>query len=178
MPYLIGRDAVRRTIKYLEQGRLIFRKNVKVMTVCFNAKGDYYQGARDFVYWNLCQVMYKNPDVQVLQYKDKFPSSFVRCWLDTGEDVIMDAFGKSNKEILDHLIKVLGQPQSEKDERKTATDSKKGICNFGSGCLRHCICEIPGQFPCPCVVQIPKHMTGKYILENNLHPPKGLYRAF
>lgn len=46
MPYLIGTNAVRRTIKYLERGRLVFRKNVKVMTIHFETKTKHSEGAR------------------------------------------------------------------------------------------------------------------------------------
>lgn len=46
MPFLIGPNAVRRTIKYLEQGKLIFRKNVKIMTVYFNKVAEHSEGTR------------------------------------------------------------------------------------------------------------------------------------
>ncbi|KFM74082.1 putative 28S ribosomal protein S25, mitochondrial, partial [Stegodyphus mimosarum] len=173
MPYLLGSHAIRRTRQYLDQGKLIFRKNVQIMTVHFNDKDIYHQGAKDFVYWNLCQVQYKNPNVQVLFYKNMFPTSFVRCWLDTGEDVLMDVFGKTNLEILNHLIKILGQPVSSKAEvRKDTIEKDIEIAKFGSGYKRHCICEIPGQVPCPAVIPLPKHMTGKYKSEHNLWPLK------
>ena len=32
--------------------------------------------------------------------------------------------------------------------------------NFGPEFARHCICEIPGQVPCPSFVPLPKHMKG------------------
>lgn len=33
---------------------------------------------------------------------------------------------------------------------------------FGVGRKRYCICEVPGQVPCPGFVPLPKEMTGKY----------------
>jgi len=33
---------------------------------------------------------------------------------------------------------------------------------FGYGSARHCICEVPGQVPCPGFVPLPREMTGKY----------------
>jgi len=41
------------------------------------------------------------------------------------------------------------------------TISTSGSHNFGYGCGRHCICEIPGQVPCPGTVPLPDHMRGK-----------------
>lgn len=41
-------------------------------------------------------------------------------------------------------------------------EKKDNIANFGVGCEKSCICEIPGQLPCPGVCPIPKHMRGKY----------------
>ena len=34
--------------------------------------------------------------------------------------------------------------------------------NFGRGCRMHCICEAPGQVPCPSLVPLPKNYRGKY----------------
>ena len=33
---------------------------------------------------------------------------------------------------------------------------------FGHEAQRHCMCEVPGQIPCPAWVPLPKQMTGKY----------------
>lgn len=43
-----------------------------------------------------------------------------------------------------------------------AREKKDNPANFGVLCDRHCICEIPGQVPCPGVVPLPKIMRGKY----------------
>ncbi|CAL1295269.1 unnamed protein product [Larinioides sclopetarius] len=174
MPFQLGTDAIRRTIPYLKRGKLLLRKNVKIMTIFCNDEGAHHQGAKDFVHWNIPQVQYKNPDVQVLFYKNKFPTPFIRCWLDTGEDVLIDVFNKSNVEIMNHLVKVLGLPDVQ-----AATEKKEeleNICKFGSGYPRHCMCEIPGQVPCPQVIPFPKEMTGKYKAENKLFPPRGHVR--
>lgn len=34
--------------------------------------------------------------------------------------------------------------------------------NIGVGCGKHCICDIPGQIPCPAIVPLPNHMRGKF----------------
>ena len=41
-------------------------------------------------------------------------------------------------------------------------DSVDNPANFGNKCSRHCICEIPGQIPCPAIVPLPKSWRGKY----------------
>ena len=35
------------------------------------------------------------------------------------------------------------------------------IANFGPDCLRHCMCEVPGQIPCPAYVPLAPEKTGK-----------------
>ena len=65
MPFHRGAEPIRRTLKYVEKGHLVFKERVKVMTVNYNelhknipkhTKLDQHQGARDFVFWNLPQV--------------------------------------------------------------------------------------------------------------------------
>lgn len=34
--------------------------------------------------------------------------------------------------------------------------------NFGYNCSRWCICEVPGQVPCPGFTPLPNEMRGKY----------------
>lgn len=41
-------------------------------------------------------------------------------------------------------------------------EKKDNPANFGVGCDRACICELPGQIPCPGVVPLPNHMRGKF----------------
>ena len=65
MPFHRGVAPIRRTLKYLEKGTIVFKERVKVMTVNYNelhrntpkhTNLDQHQGARDFVFWNLPQV--------------------------------------------------------------------------------------------------------------------------
>lgn len=41
-------------------------------------------------------------------------------------------------------------------------EKKDNPANFGYGCDRHCICEIPGQLPCPGTVPVPEQWRGKF----------------
>lgn len=38
---------------------------------------------RDFVFWYLPQIQYKNPDVQISTFKNMTPSPFIRCFYGT-----------------------------------------------------------------------------------------------
>lgn len=41
-------------------------------------------------------------------------------------------------------------------------EKKDNPANFGYMCERHCICEIPGQVPCPATVPVPQEWRGKH----------------
>lgn len=46
-------------------------------------------------------------------------------------------------------------------EMQTA-DKLDNPANFGERCAKHCMCEVPGQVPCPSIVLLPKSWRGKY----------------
>lgn len=100
MPFMVGRSPIRRTLRHLQAGRLLLDSKVRVMTINYNIKGDHHEGlrythrrtlvtkvcdwmflifhCRDFVHWNLHQVQYKNPDVQVSTLRNLTPTPFIR----------------------------------------------------------------------------------------------------
>ncbi|RZF38008.1 hypothetical protein LSTR_LSTR006407 [Laodelphax striatellus] len=166
MPFMKGLAPIRRTLQYLEAGRLIFKDRVKIFSVNLNFKGDHHQGARDFVFWHLCQIQYKNPSVQVISYYDLTPSPFISCYFSDGQKMLIDVDEKSKDEILDHVIRVVGKPSDVLQAESKAREKKDNPANFGYMCEKHCICEIEGQIPCPSVVPLPKVMRGKYIVQN------------
>lgn len=66
MGFKRGVEPIRRTLNYLQKGPLVFKERVKVMTVNYNevhknipkhTKLDQHEGAKDFVFWNLPQVI-------------------------------------------------------------------------------------------------------------------------
>lgn len=59
------------------------------------------------------------------------------------------------------MIKIFHFRQLLQAEANLA-EKKDNPANFGVGCDRNCICEIPGQVPCPGVVPLPNHMRGKF----------------
>lgn len=96
-----GRAPIRRTIEYLTSGNLVLKEQIKVVSINYNTFGSHHDGARlgffltqssgcfstdrtsyyrDFVFWNLPKLQYKNPEVQVVTFKNMTPSPFIRCY--------------------------------------------------------------------------------------------------
>jgi small subunit ribosomal protein S25 len=50
---------------------------------------------------------------------------------------------------------------------QAAAEKKDNPANFGVGCKKHCMCEIPYQTPCPAVVPLPFSMRGKHKYARN-----------
>nr|XP_036879692.1 28S ribosomal protein S25, mitochondrial isoform X1 [Manis javanica] len=172
-----GRFPIRRTLQYLGQGDVVFKDVVKVMTVNYNTHGKLGEGARKFVFFNIPQIQYKNPWVQIMMFKNMTPSPFLRFYLgkmskvrqeiwkaDSGEQVLVDVETKSNKEIMEHIKKILGKNEKTLKEEEEEKKELSHPAHFGPRkyCLRECICEVEGQVPCPRLVPLPKEMTGKY----------------
>lgn len=158
-----GFAPVRRTLKYLEAGKLVLKDKIKIFSVNYNTFGDHHKGAREFVIWCLPQLQYKNPDVQVVTFKNMTPSPFIRVFTDDGKDVVVDIDGKANEEIQEHLLNTLCKSSQLLQQESVAKLVKTNPANFGYGCKQNCICRVPGQVPCPGVIPLPKHMRGKYV---------------
>lgn len=76
--------------------------------------------------------------------------------------MLIDLDMKSKDEILDHLLNVIGKSKEVLIKETIAREKKDNPANFGYGCEKSCMCEIPGQLPCPGLVPLPNHMRGKY----------------
>ncbi|OCT85782.1 28S ribosomal protein S25, mitochondrial [Xenopus laevis] len=159
-----GRFPIRRTLQYLQAGEIVFKNNVKIMTVNYNTHGEHGEGARKFVFFNIPQIQYQNPWVQIMMFKNMTPSPFLRFYLDSGEQVLVDIDDKSNTEISQHVKKILGKKEETLKAEEQAKMVKSNPANFGlrKYHLRECICEVEGQVPCPSKIPLPKEMTGKY----------------
>ncbi|KGL91534.1 hypothetical protein N301_10574, partial [Charadrius vociferus] len=83
---------------------------------------------------------------------------------DNGEQVLVDVEDKTNKEITEHIKKILGKSKEtlEKEERERKELSHPATFGPKKYHLRECMCEIEGQVPCPAFVPLPKEMRGKY----------------
>lgn len=88
---------------------------------------------REFVFWHLPQLQYKNPNVQVVTFKNMTPTPFIRCYYgmyllhiqliylyvyflsitvsfpDNGDDMLIDIDSQNKEDILSHLISVVGK---------------------------------------------------------------------
>nr|CAD7263984.1 unnamed protein product [Timema shepardi] len=90
-------------------------------------------------------------------------SSFLRVTKHDEKEVLIDVDSKTKEEMHDHLKRIICKSDFLLAAEAQAREKKDNPANFGYGCDRHCICEIPGQMPCPAVVPLPNHMRGKFI---------------
>lgn len=162
MPFMRGRGPVRRTIEYLKSGRLQLHKQVRIFTINYNTFGKRHSGIKNFVFWELPKLQYMNPEVQVATFQNMTPLPFIKCYMENGREMLIDVDDKSQVDILDHLINVVGRSESTVDEKAMFEQRRDNPANFGVGCSRPCICELRGQVPCPGAIALPKHMRGKY----------------
>lgn len=109
MPFMKGRAPIRRTLNYLNAGRLVLKDKIKIFSVAYNINGQNNLGAKEFVFWYLPQIQYKNPDVQVATLKNLTPSPFIKCYFEDGRKILVDVDNKSKEEILEHLINTVGE---------------------------------------------------------------------
>ncbi|XP_071815663.1 small ribosomal subunit protein mS25-like [Apostichopus japonicus] len=158
-----GKFPLRRTLRYLERGNVYLRDTVKIVTINYNTLGETHKGARDFVFYNLPQLQYKNQNVQMQTFKNLTPSPFIRCFLNDGDEVLIDIDSKSNTSILEHVKKLLGKSEEILSAERKAREKKTNPANFGREFARECICQVPGQVPCPSVVPLPEELRGKNI---------------
>lgn len=162
MPFMKGLEPVRRTLKYLNAGRLVLKDDIDIFSINYNTWGESQCGIRSFVFWHLAQVQFKNPDVQVITFKNMTPSPFISCFYNNGKKMLVDVDNRDKDQILEHLIKVVGKSKETLAREAVARERKDNPANFGNGCEKSCICDIPGQLPCPQVVPLPNHMRGKF----------------
>jgi len=159
---MTGKSPIRRTLRYLEAGKLFLNDKIQIMSINYNPKGAHHHGIREFVYWYLPQVQYKNPNVQMLTLKNMTPSPFIRFIYESGEQMLVDCDNKSHEVILKHLIQVVGKSDKVRALERQLAEIKVNPANFGRSCARPCICVVSGQVPCPGVVPLPNHMRGKF----------------
>lgn len=120
---------------------------------------DYFHGLRQFYFWEMPRIQYKNPHLQIVRILDKMPTPFIRFWSDDGNDIIIDCFSQSHQDILDRVVKVAGKTKERLKIEETIRKEVIGEDNpalFGHGRERFCACEVPGQHPCPGVIRNPR----------------------
>uniref|UniRef100_UPI00358DDE5F small ribosomal subunit protein mS25 n=1 Tax=Myxine glutinosa TaxID=7769 RepID=UPI00358DDE5F len=158
-----GRYPVTRTLQYLREGDVVLKTMVKVMTVNYQNRSEASAGARNYITFKVPQIQYKNPRVQIVMFRNITPSPFLCFYLDNGEQIMLDVEGKTFMEIHERVQALVGR--SQEDIQASETKQEMNTANFGPrvhNCLRRCICEVPGQVPCPSLVELPKATRGKY----------------
>lgn len=78
-------------------------------SIMLNALKSFVLPYRDFVFWNIPQIQFKNPNVQVVTLKNMTPSPFVRCYFEDGRDMLIDIDSRDKDQIIEHLVKVVGK---------------------------------------------------------------------
>ena len=174
MPFLRGVAPIRRTFKYLEASPIQFKDYVKVMIINYNepklpftSKTSYphHEGAKEFVFWTVPQIQYKNKNLQIASFKNMTPSPFITCYLEDGKKVLFDVDGHTKEEIIERLHTTLGKDEETLEQEAIQAEKKDNPANMGMGCSRFCICNVPGQVPCPGFIPLPKTWRGKYAIQ-------------
>lgn len=122
-------------------------------------KQDYFHGLREFYFWEMPRIQYKNPHLQIVRILDKMPTPFIRFWMDDGKDIIIDCFNQSHQDILKRVIKTAGKSEERLNLEETLRKEVIGEDNpalFGYRRERFCGCEVLGQTPCPGVIRQPR----------------------
>lgn len=163
---MLGRGALRRTVNFLEKGEILLRSNIKILMFGYcpdEKRFPHHVGLTKFVFWHLPQLKYKNPDVEMYTFQNMTPSPFIKAYYDDFSHMLIDCESRSREQIMDHLKAVLNKTEETLAlEEKEVLSLAQNPANFGSQFARQCMCEVPGQVPCPCWQPLPKEMRGKY----------------
>ncbi|GAU93122.1 hypothetical protein RvY_05109 [Ramazzottius varieornatus] len=160
--FMSGPAPIRRTLRYLEGSPYALRDQVRILNIFFRSRDLAHKGTREFVFHNFPQLQYKNPDVQLLTFLNLMPTPYIQAFLENGEKVHIDLFDHTRQEVQDRVLQVLCKGQSILSAEAKARQTIANPANFGKGFLRHCICAVPGQTPCPGAVTFPHFMRRKY----------------
>lgn len=140
-------------LEFLSNGKLYLKDSVKTIALSYETRGTPSNGLRQFISQKLPPIQFKNPNVQVVLFKNeaKFPN--MKVYYNNGQKVMLDVEGKSAECIYNELSAVAGktEAQIQRDLRK----AEYNPANFGDSRKgRFCICEVPGQVPCPSKVPL------------------------
>ena len=123
-----------------------------------------HSGLREFYFWEMPRIAYQNPNLQIVRFLDTEPLPFIRCWLNDGKDVLFDCDNKDRRTILNQVVKTLGDKSASRFnvEQQEAAVTHINPATFGILRPRACMCDCPGQVPCPGLVSLPMGMRGKF----------------
>merc|ERR1711872_382279 len=116
---------------------------------------------RSTKYLSKCPLVFK-PRVKIMTVN--FNDNAEDAHHEGARDFVFWNLPQSNKEILNRLVKIVGKSEEVLQEEAIESQAKSNPANFCKrlGFDRHCICEMPGQVPCPSLVPVPRHWRGKW----------------
>ncbi|KAL7677736.1 hypothetical protein ACOME3_003973 [Neoechinorhynchus agilis] len=124
----------RRTIPYLEKGDIILRPQVKVLLFNLTTENPCCEGLRQFIFWRLPQLQYKNPNVQILQLLNMIPNPVITAILSDDSDlsfyskVYVDCYEQSMQEIHLRFKKLFNIKKLTMDKALTKDDVIQTLC--------------------------------------------------
>ena len=150
-----GKFPLGRTVDYLKRGKIL-KPGIENVAVYFMHGHPSNVGMKEFIFYNLPQLVYVNPDVQFNTFKSQKHAS-IDFYLTGGERIQVNLQWMSRKEICEVVIKIgeksPEQIEADKKPENVNPERPKYVMNpynFGFpefGQLK-CICSLPGQVPC------------------------------
>ncbi|KAH9512600.1 28S ribosomal protein S25, mitochondrial [Bulinus truncatus] len=162
MPFMKGAAPIRRTLKYLENGKLLLKDNVRMVAFNFNQEHPPSAGAEKFVFWHFAQMQYKNPNVNMYVFNNMTPSPYIQFFCNGGKKMVLDVDSQDKETIFNQVKKIFCKSDETLQAESVAKEKKSNPANFGYMCSHECICEIPGQIPCTKWCIPPKEQRGKF----------------
>lgn len=158
----VGRFPFRRTFEFLSSGNLVLKSNVKTVLINYTHCKESL-GLRNFIYKDIPQIQFKNQGVQIMTTRNKSNIPVVNVFFGDRRKVMIDVEGKTGPEILEIFGKVAGATEREKEDRAMPKyPGRHNPANFGKYGHCYCICEKPGQAPCPSRVPHPDAKKPKW----------------
>uniref|UniRef100_A0A8D2FU77 Uncharacterized protein n=1 Tax=Theropithecus gelada TaxID=9565 RepID=A0A8D2FU77_THEGE len=101
---------------------VVFRELVKVITVNYNTPGQLGEGTRKFQD-PISNKQTNNPWMQIMMFENTIPSPFLQFYLYYEEQVLVDIEIKMNKEIMEHIKKIMGKNEDTRKESRRKSSS-------------------------------------------------------
>lgn len=119
---------------------------------------------RRFVGEYVPQIVFKNPRVSLFSFKNEGHTPHIKVYLADGSKLMVHCEDKRSEVILEELSSVSGKPEcvshhfqlahldllSSSQVQREQAKEEPNMANFGDRSKgQFCICEVPGQTPCP-----------------------------
>ena len=162
-----GKFPLGRTVGYLERGKQL-KSGIESVAMYYKPTLTADIGIREFVFYNLPQLVYVNPKVQFNTFKSQSKYAKIAFYLLGGDRIQVDVDGMTREEVVEVVLKIAEKsPEQIKADRKPFNVNpmypkyRINPANFGWPFFgqRKCICEVPGQLSCSKYIKYwPKEM--------------------